>query len=231
MKNNNKKISNIAAFTLVVMVLFISIISIELITIIYSDKYNKNYIDILKTTVTTTTNKTYDVESLNYSDVSLTSKASYISNLCTTECNLKINMYGEDYYYIIRTGKDNNYILTITKETTVILENENIGTNLSDSYFINYNNFILFYTQLENSDYTYDYAIVVDNRGKVDKFSSVSLNEFEFTDNGIIYYYDECISDDSSSFNAKRIQAIRTPFGEAEVLTIKETNYSWCNNN
>lgn len=227
MKKADKKLNNMAIFVIVIMILFMSIISIEVITVLYA---NKNYQDEYKPQITkpllTTSKVIYDVTDRDFRLIEITNTKNKIKNMCSNGCNLEINMYGLKYYYIIELI-NNEYILNVVQGTDRLLSDKNLGKDISDAYFVNYYNYILFYNIIDDDHFKYDYANVVDNRTKLDEFSSLEAKEMEFIEEGIIYYYDNCKKQGET--NAQRLKAIRKPFSMTSSILGSETkNYSWC---
>lgn len=230
-KKENKKLSNMATFIIVIMIMFMSIVCVELITVIYSEKINT---DLTNSTLNNNANsqekneKKYDTSALNYIKIELSDLKYGISDSCLNECNFKVMMYGEEYFYVIKKGISEEYNLIVVKNNNVLLENKNLGKSLEKSYFISYMNYILFYNMIEDSTYIYDDVLIVDNRGYVDEFASLNNNEMEITENGIIYYYDVCSKEGNT--NAKKIKAIRIPYSKNPTEIGSElTNFAWCN--
>lgn len=228
-KKENKRLSNVAAFIIVIMIMFMSIVCVELITVIYSEKINNDLTNTLNNNTNSEEDeKKYDTSALNYTEIELSDLKYGIGDACLNDCNFKVNMYGEEYFYIIKKGITEEYNLTIVKNNKILLENKTIGNNLEKAYFINYMNYILFYNMIEDGTYIYDDVLIVDNRGYVDEFASLNNYELELTENGIIYYYDTCYQEGNT--NAKKIKAIRIPYSKNPTEIGSElTNFDWCN--
>ncbi|MDE6141042.1 MAG: hypothetical protein K2G03_00420 [Bacilli bacterium] len=102
-----------------------------------------------------------------------------------------------------------------------------MGTSLDKAYFSFYLNSILFFNEISEDMYTYDYATTVNYDASLDEFSSLGNNELEFTEAGIIYYYDVCR--ESTEDKDKLIKAIRMPYSlDAAVVDTIESEFSWC---
>lgn len=234
MKKRNKqeinKLSNMAAFTIVIIIMFMTIIGIEVITVTYENKNNEKLLNRNRmTTNVTTVPKKYDTSNLNFKSISLENTDTKLSSICEKGCNLDITMYGFNYKYIIKhNNRTSNYTLDIVKEEKAILEDKNLGQDISDLSIVNYSNYMVLKNIIIKDEYKYDYALFLDNRDLYDEFSSLNANEMEFTENGIIYYYDVCGV--SENGNARKVKAIRVPYSKAPaVISSETTNYSWCN--
>lgn len=228
-KDNNRKLNNMAIFVIIVMIMFMSIISIEVITILYSERTTNDVLKITNKVIKKDKhNNRYDISKLKFKDLIISNEESNIMDICQNGCNLRINMYDMDYHYIF-TRKENNYFLNIVKDGKLLLSDKNLGSSLEGAYFRNYLNYIVFYNIVDDGTYVYDYANTVDNRSSLDEFASLESNEMEFTEEGIIYYYDSCYGESPNDMNAKRIKAIRLPYNlSPKVLSQEYTNYTWC---
>ncbi len=227
-KKENRKLNNMALFVVVVMILFMSIVSIELITILYRDREAAKITPVTNDIKKDEQNNTYDISNLTFTDLTLTNEATSLQDMCSNGCNIKISMYGMDYYYIIEYT-DGSYIMNIVKDNTRLLSDKNLGTSIANAYFRNYMNYIMFYNIIEDTNFRYDYANVIDNRASLDEFSSLDSGEMEFTEEGIIYYYDVCENNGDGANNAKKVKAIRLPFSlTPSVISTEYVDYSWC---
>lgn len=225
MKKNDRKLINIAIFTMLVMIICMSLVMMEVIKIMQSEKTNQPYKPITQKVTTTIP---VDLSDKKFNELILDKEPKAISNICAKGCNIKINMYNMDYYYLIKFV-DNTYYLDIVKDQKLYLKNKNLGHSLESAYFTNYMNYILFYNVIEDGTYLYDYANTIDNRPFVDEFSSLENGEMKFTDEGIIYYYDSCYREEGEETNAKKIKAIRKPFSSnTKSLDTEYKNYAWC---
>lgn len=220
-KQDSKKFNKTLVFTIVVMALFISIISIEIITITLSTKNSEkllnSYIPNMKAY------KYYSIDDSKFSKVDVLDETQ-IGNMCTDGCNLKVSYRGETYYYMI-IYNDNSYRLNLIKDNHVIVPSENLGENIGYAYFKIYKNYLVFYNKIEYDEYEYDYALVIDQDSTTDEFTSLNSGELEFTNDGIIYYYDACSSDQGP----QKIKAIRKPFNiSPKVLSSESVELPWC---
>lgn len=229
MKNkDNRTLNNMAVFTLVIIIMFMSIICIELITVIYSQKIDNHYVEKLNTTIPTKKDDTYDTTGLKFTNVEIGEEKVFIADKCSNGCNLNIKMYGMNYKYIIKKS-EGEYILNVIKDNKLLLSDKNLGTKIEDAYFINYLNYIMFYNQINDGTYEYDYANVVDNRSSLDEFTSLGVNEFELTQEGIVYFYDVCGKQEDSLTNGSLVKAIRMPFSlNPKVINTEGVNFNWC---
>lgn len=234
MKNQSKqktnKISNMAAFTIVIIIMFMTIIGIEVITVTYEKKNNEKLLSRNRMTTTTTSlPKKYDTSNLVFTNISLENIETNLKKTCESGCNLDILMYGFNYKYIIKhNNRTLEYTLDIVKDDIALIEDKNLGTDISNLTLVNYSNYIVLKNIIIKDEYKYDYALFLDNRDLYDEFSSLNDKEMEFTENGIIYYYDVCGV--SENGNARKVKAIRVPYSKTPaVISSETTNYSWCN--
>lgn len=229
-KQETNKLSNMAAFTIVIIIMFMTIIGIEVITVTYENKNNEALLSKKRvTTKATKAPKKYDTSNLEFTSISLQNIETNLSTICESGCNLDVLMYGFHYKFIFKhNNRTLDYTLDIVKDEKAILEDKNIGKDISNLSLVNYSNYIVLKNIIVKDEYKYDYALFLDNRDLYDEFSSLNDHEMEFTENGIIYYYDVCGTNDSG--NARKVKTIRVPFSKnPAVISSEVTNYSWCN--
>lgn len=220
-KQESKKFNKPLVFTIVILALFISVISIEIITITLNTKNSEKLLDSYMPNMKAY--KYYSIDDSKFSKVDVTDETQ-IGEMCSDGCNLKVNYQGLNYYYMI-IYKDNSYRLNLIKDNHVIVSSENLGESINQAYFKIYKGYLVFYNQIEYDGYDYDYALVSDKDSTTDEFTSLNSKELEFTDDGIIYYYDSCTSDQGS----KKIKAIRNPFNiSPKVLGSESVEFPWC---
>ena len=222
-KISDDKLNKLALFTLIIMVLFMSIISMELIVIVYTEKINTEAIS--DWTTTKKTSKQYVDDGVEFKKIRVTGEPTYVTNICKKGCKLKTDLIGVEYKYIIKVI-NGDYILDIVKDTKYLLKDKNLGKTIENTYFLNYLNYVVLGTIVKDDNFEYDLAYVLDNKGLIDKFESLDRDELMFTADGVVYYYDECIGNGT---NANKVQALRYPFVvEPEILDKVSINYSWC---
>lgn len=222
-KVSEESLNKVAVFTLVIMVLFMSIVAIELIVIIYSEKINVSNLKNRETT--TTTSKVYVDDGVSFKKIDVTKEPTYVNNICKKGCKLVTNELGVEYKFIIEQVND-SYVLSVVSGKKYLLVSKNIGDSLENTYFMNYLNYVVVGTIVENDQFKYDYAVVLDNKSGIDIFESLDKDEMLFTNEGIIYYYDQCVDGEN---NAMKVQARRYPFAiDPVILDYKDTNYTWC---
>ena len=223
-KINDENLKKLALFTLVIIVLFMSIISIELIVVIYTGKIYK---DSLKhREITTTTKRAFTDETVKFRNVDVTVDRTDLSKLCKKGCNLSTKEIGKEYRYQIKLV-DGNYLLNVIDGKDYLLYLKNLGKSVENLYFTNYLNYVVLGTIVENNYFEYDYAVVLDNQGGLDEFESLDKDEMVFGTDGIIYYYDQCVN--NGNYNAEKVQAIRYPFNtKPKVLGKEIKHYNWC---
>ncbi len=222
-KQESKKFNKTLVFTIVIMALFISIISIEIITITLSNKNTEglldNYIPNKKAY------QYYSIDDDKFNGVQVDDETS-IGTMCTAGCYLKVNDLGVNYYYMI-THNSEGYKLNIIKNNRVILSGKSLGNYIENAYFKKYMDYIVLYNTIDDGTYEYDYALILDENANIDEFTSLNSNEIEFTSDGIIYYYDVCA--DESLGESQKIKAIRKPFNISPKALEKEyKEYTWC---
>lgn len=228
-KKEVNKLSNMAAFTIVIIIMFMTIIGIEVITVTYENKYRDELLSRNRTTTTTTSPlKKYDTSNLTFTSISLDNTDTLLNKTCENGCNIDTLMYGYHYRFIIKYNtRTLEYTMDVVKEDKALIEDKNLGLDISNLSLVNYSNYIVLKNIIDKDNYKYDYALVLDNRDLYDEFSSLNDHEMEFTENGIIYYYDVCGVTESG--NARKVKAVRTPFSKTPaVLSSEITSYSWC---
>jgi hypothetical protein len=134
-------------------------------------------------------------------------------------------------YYVIAKGND-GYVLNIYNDKDRLLSSRAIGSQdgLGSTYFIIYNNNVSIFSVINDGEYEYDASYIVNSSGNTDVFTSLGKDELQFTDNGIIYFYDTCIKSEDEGTNGQRIKAVRMPFSKApSILNVENDNFTWCN--
>ena len=148
----------------------------------------------------------------------------YIRDICIDKCNMYIN----GYYYIL-DFKEEKYVLNIVKDNKLIFT-KSLGKKIDNAYVTMYDNNIVFYGILSSDSFVYDYAVLVNEKGNIDEFSSLESNEMEFTNDGIIYYSYTCNKNNNES-NAYKIKYLRKPFSKNPKEQEKyNKDYTWCIN-
>lgn len=222
-KQVSKKFNKTLVFTIVIMALFITIISIEIITVTLNNKTHEKILD--KYIPNVKSYKYYSIDDNKFNEVNVLSDA-LVGDMCTDGCNLKVNYKNKKYYYMITYNKE-SYHLSLIIDNRVIVSRKNIGTNITDSYFRDYMGYLAFYNKIDADNYEYDYVLVSDKNSNIDEFTSLNSGELEFTDEGIIYYYDEC--GNGTDKESQKIKAIREPFNiSPKVLDRENVEFSWC---
>lgn len=222
-KKESKKFNKTLVFTIVIMALFISIISVEIITITLDNKNRESLLDSYIPNIKAY--KYYSVDDNKFTEVNV-SDDTLIGELCNDGCNLKVNHKGEKYYYMVLYS-NKTYRLNLIKDNHVIASSLDLGESISDAYFKIYKDYLVFYNKIESNDYEYDYALVSDRDSNVDEFTSLNSGELEFTKDGIIYYYDVCASGDEKV--SQKVKAIRKPFNISPKAISREiVDLPWC---
>ena len=116
-KQESKKFNKPLVFTIVILALFISVISIEIITITLNTKNSEKLLDSYMPNMKAY--KYYSIDDSKFSKVDVTDETQ-IGEMCSDGCNLKVNYQGLNYYYMI-IYKDNSYRLNLIKDNHVIV--------------------------------------------------------------------------------------------------------------
>lgn len=228
-KDTREKMSatRVARFVLVLMVMFASVVTIEIITVVQMSKADTDA--ILSLDKVPVNYIKYMDNGRTFKQLEVSSDRTFIKYGCEAGCNLKVDAYGEEYKYLLEKNSKGEYLLSIVNDDVYVTYKENIGVSLRQAYFTIYKSYLTFVTVVDKDDLEYDHVIMIDNKNTVDKFTSLNANEMEFTDEGISYYYDNCITDMSLT-NAELIRAQRLPFSkDVKVLQSSYINFDWCN--
>lgn len=222
-KIKSKKVSNLAVAVVVLLVLIISVVCVEIII--------ANFIETNNQRVLLNENLEYILKQ-EYSTINLIDKPIFIDDYCKEKnCYLKVNYYEKmPLYYVITKGLT-GYVLNIYSDIERLLSSRAIGSmdSLKGSYMMIYNNNVVMFTVVNDGDYEYDASYLVNSSGNTDVFTSIGRDEIQFTDNGIVYFYDTCYKSDDSSINGQRIKAVRMPFSKApSIISVENDNFTWC---
>lgn len=216
---------NIAIFIIVAMILSMSVICIELIAIKMAGKEEDKFLKNVKLNINRKKN-TFDTSNLDFENIKLDEEKKYIKDLCEHGCNIESTIDDHNFQYVIQKD-EGEYILNVVYDSRILLSDKKLGTSLDKAYFIFYLNSILLFNEIHEDMYTYDYATTVNYDASLDEFSSLGSEELEFTEAGIIYYYDVCRNVNESK--DKFIKAIRMPYSlKAHILDTTESEFSWC---
>ena len=226
-KKSDEKINRVAILILLIVIIFMSIVAIEVITIVYTKKINLSSLkDREKTTQVV---GKYHGTDEGYKKFKLSGKHTFIKDRCGNGCKLKIESYGKTYLYNIDKNDKGSYLLSIINGDSYLIKEKNIGTNLERAHFFKYYGYLTFFNVIVSDNYEYDYAIVVDNKNAIDEFASLYKNEMEFNKNGVTYYYDECNKDKTSLTNGIRVHAERFPYSEdVKIVGSLNVDFAWC---
>ncbi len=216
---------NLAIFIIVIMILSMSYICIELIAIKMAGKEKDKYIKNINMHIDRKKN-TFDTSALEFKALKFDESKKKIAEGCAHGCNLESSIDDHSFQYVF-TKDEGNYILNVVYDKHILLSDKNLGKSLEKAYFSFYQNSILFFNEYQDETYLYDYATTVNYDGSLDEFSSLGHEELEFTENGIIYYYDVCHKE--SEEHDQYIKAIRMPYSlDAQILEKSEAEFSWC---
>lgn len=221
-KEVSQKTNKLFVFTIIIIALFMTFISIEVITLAISH----NQFDFNQSLLNTHNSyKYYEIDDSRFNEI-IPETIVPLRDLCSKGCNLKVKNFDSMYYYMI-TFNDQGYRLNIIKNNQIILENKYLGYSISNAYFNRYLEYVAFYNEINDGSFIYDYANVCDSETHVDEFTSLYNNEFEFTDDGIVYYYDVCA--DAKYGGAQKVKAIRKPFTvNPKIINIDYVDLKWC---
>lgn len=228
MKKRNLKQKNMMPyFVLVVILMFISIICIEVFTLSYAN-INKPSTQVpkeIKQQVKRVIR--FDTTKMEFIDMPLSKNQTSMASSCENGCNIRILKEEEEYKYLF-TKTEGKYFLRIVKGDYEIAKEIDLGKQLSSSYFINYMGTIAFYNIFEDENVQYDVILTLNAEGKIDEFTSIGSREIILTEEGIEYYYDSCENTDVVN-NALKVKAIRKPYDDKpKIITIENTNFPWC---
>lgn len=216
---------NIAIFIIVVMILSMSYICIELIAIKNAGKETDKYIRGIKLNINRK-NNTFDTSNLEFEDIDVTDEKIGIKDNCEHGCNIRTKIDDREFEYVF-IKDEGEYVLNVVYDKKILLSDKKLGYSLDKAYFEFYQNSILFFNEYQDNTYKYDYATTVNYDASLDEFTSLGNEELEFTDKGIIYYYDVCHREEDEK--DMMIKAIRMPFSlDAKVLDKLESEFSWC---
>lgn len=216
---------NIAIFIIVVMIICMSYICIELIAIKNAGKETDKYIKGIKLNINRK-NNTFDTSNLDFEDIDVSNKKISIKDKCEHGCNIRTKIDDREFEYVF-IKDEGEYILNVVYNKKILLSDKKLGKSLDKAYFTFYQNSILFFNEYQDTTYKYDYATIVNYDASLDEFSSLGNEELEFTDAGVIYYYDVCRENDNKK--DQTIKTIRMPFSlDAKVLDKIESEFSWC---
>lgn len=221
-KKIRQKTSKVFAFFVIIFALFMTCISTEVITLaLHHHKFDFN-----RSLVNTRNSyKYYEIDDSRFLEIIAENEVP-IKNMCEKGCNLKVKNFDSMYYYMI-TYNNQGYRLNIIKNNQIILADKYLGYNLNQAYFMKYLDYVLFYNEINDGIFIYDYANVCDSETHVDEFTSLYNNEFDFTNDGIVYYYDVCA--DVANGGPQKVKAIRKPFTvNPKIINIDYINLKWC---
>lgn len=221
-KEISQKTKKFFSFSVIIIALFMTYTSIEVITLAISHHkfdFNRSLVN------TRNSYKYYEIDDSRFHEIIPETEVP-IKKLCEKGCNLKVKNFDSMYYYMI-TYNSQGYRLNIIKNNQIILANKSLGYNLNQAYFKKYLDYILFYNEINDGSFIYDYANVCDSETHVDEFTSLYNNEFEFTNDGIVYYYDVCV--DEVSGGPQKVKAIRKPFTVSPIIiNVEYIDLKWC---
>ena len=216
---------NIAIIIIVAMILSMSVICIELIAIKMAGKEEDKFIKNIKVNINRKDN-TFDTSNLEFENLKLNTKKTKINALCQHGCNIESKIDDHLFQFVIQKD-EGEYILNVVYDSHILLSDKKLGNSLEKGYFTFYQNSILFFNEINEDIYTYDYATTVNYDSSLDEFTSLGKEELEFTESGIIYYYDVCRKTNEEHDNF--IKAIRMPYSlDAQILDTTESEFSWC---
>ncbi len=225
MKNSNNNFhrpSSVVAFSVVILALIISIIGIEIITSSYSmatssDILNKGSELLLQSK----NHKEYDTSHLTFTSLTLNADVS-INSLCQEGCNLSILLDKKTYQFILNKNvSTGEYFLDLVSNNKAIFEDKNLGKDISSFIISKYQTMFIIKGIINDNYYLYDNVLIID-ANRHDEIASLEANELEVTDDGIIYYYDDCST-------KSKVKVIRKPFSsEITYLSSEPRVFTWC---
>ena len=224
MKNINENIENvqeesirlIGIFLIVILITFLTVILVYFISMF---KYNndtsgdsENKFEIKRLVVDS------EYESLDISE------EKSLKELCSESCKFKTQIDNQDIYYHIRV-EDNSYLLDIN-QIYIHINTINIGDNIDNLIISKYKDLDMIKTIYHDSTANYDEVIFINNK-KSDVITSVSTNEIEVQEEGIIYYSYSCFKNEN--FNGIKFKNIKKPFeNNNTVISYENVNVNYC---
>lgn len=228
MKKNKKSIHRVStsvAFSIVILALFTTILGIEVITISYSANQESDLINNSSSFLLQTpkNGKYYDTSNLTFTSIVLTTNDTNIGNLCDNGCNISTMYNNNTYKFIIKKNTTTNeHTLDVVRDDKALFEDKELGSDINDLTLVQYKDLLVIKGTISENGYHYDNAIFINNQS-YDEISSLDAYEIEFTDDGVIYYYDEC------GEVSKKIKALRMPFSEDVIKKSEEfKELLWC---
>ena len=205
-----------ASYIIIVSVVFISVI---LLFVIYMEVY-------LKSPFKYNANNNIEDILIKNDFKELVIEDSYINleELCMEGCEYKRDDFGVTNYYKINHENDEYKLFIIANG--VRIDEISLGktiTNLTIGYYKD--NIIFKYVYNDDVD-TYD-EVILYNGTTTQVITSMSTNEIELTDEGIIYYQFVCLKDGYT--NTMKQKYLLTPFNSIPILLSEvKINYSKC---
>lgn len=205
-----------ASYIIIVSVVFISVI---LLFVVYMEvslksplKYNSN-------------NTIEDILIKNkFEDLEIGDNSLNLEELCIEGCAYKREDFGVTNYYKINHENEEYMLFIIANGVRIdeVFLGKSI-TNLTIGYYKD--NIIFKYVYNDNVD-TYD-EVILYNGEATQVITSMSTNEIELTDEGIIYYQFVCLKEGYT--NTMKQKYLLTPFNSIPTLIGEEKiNYSKC---
>lgn len=226
-KKTDEKMNRMAVLILLIVILFMSVVAIEVITIVYTDKINLS--SLKNREKTTQVIGKYSGTDDGFKKIILNGENTFIRDYCKNGCKLKLDSYGKIYLFIIEKDDTHNYLFSVISDNNYLVKEKNIGTKLNQAYFFKYSGYLAFFNVISTDEFEYDYALFIDNKNDIDEFASLYKNEMEFNNKAITYYYDECNNNTTSLTNGIRIHAQRFPFSDdVEVVDTLNVDFAWC---
>ena len=224
MAKNKKEENKLIYFILIVFIMFVFIIIAEVIIVNKYINRDKQYeLNLFSSKMNNTYYNTDDLEDVK--EVELTTEKKYVVDVCgtTDPCNIKINNY-----YIVLSSEDGRFYIDVAKNNELMFTRK-IGTKLENTAVFSYDGNVAFYNVITSDSFVYDYLLLIGTNA-TDEFISLESNEIELTEDGVIYYVDECNKPDAPS-NANKVKLIRKPFsGRVKEIDRISKNYPWCSN-
>ena len=224
MKKVNENIENIKEESIKLVGLYLFIILITFITVLlvyFIGLYKFNKIR-LSTTIDPLKIKTI-VNDSDYESIDL-SESLALNEKCVESCKIKTKVEKESIYYYIRK-EDNSYMLDINR-LYVHIASINIGDNINNLSISKYNSVDMIKTIYHDEVSSYDELIFV-NELKKDIITSLSSNEIEVTNDGIIYYTYSCLK--TNNTNGMKFKNLRKPFDNSNtIISYENVNLDYC---
>ncbi len=137
--------------------------------------------------------------------------------------NIRIHYGEQNVEFIIEKYKD-HYYLNVVCNHMILYTNMQLGASLEKAYFRIYKGYLMFYNEVNDGKTSYEFALFVNEQKEIDEFKSLGNEKMELTEEGILYYYDECVAKGNGLLH----KVLRDPFKEKIEMEQTNQSFSWC---